>query len=429
MSRNSLKNLRLSSLDILLFVIYLALFIFFILQPPVYSPDTNSYFRLSFYRFPGYGIFLRVFDLIFGNFFDFAVVGFQLIFGFISIIIIAKSCFEFLKLNLLEFFALLSILTFPYFAPLLVGNNICAEGLSYPLYLLLISFSFDFFFRERQKRMIHISVVFILLCLTRGQFIIVAPILAVLFILKEKKNIIKRPTLFFFIIFLLLPVFTQTLDKSYHKIVHGYFVTTPFSYVNAITLPLFVSKKEDVEQLKTKDERTLFLNTYNTIESLGLLSSEVSGDAKTEYMVFHNNFPIICNQTFHAAGKKYLENKTENLGENVVMIEKAAMDMLPVLVKNNFKEYISIYFEGIFYGFNGILISVFALLLFLYSSIITLKKWSLYNGLLLFATTLIVSNAMIVAFASHSIMRYLFYNYFFAVLIGIILLRKITSKS
>lgn len=429
MSRYSLKNIKLSPFNILLFVIYLALFIFFILQPAIYSPDTNTYFRLYFYRFPGYGIFLRLFDLFFGSFFDFAVVGFQLIFGFISITIIAKNCKELLKLNYLGYFGLLAILTFPYFPPLLVGNNICAEGLSYPLYLLLISFSFDFFFRQRPKRIIHISVVFILLCLTRGQFIIVAPILAVLYLLKERKNIIKRPTLFFFVIFLLLPIVTQTLDKSYHKMVHGYFVSTPFSYINAITLPLFVSELKDAEQLKTEDEKIIFNHTYQTIDSLGLLSSKVSGDEKTKYMVFHDNFPIICNQNFHAYGIKYFENKTDNLGENIVMIENAAKEMLPVLVKNNFREYISIYFEGIFHGFKGVAISVLVILLFIYSSIIALKKWSVYNGLLLLATTLIVSNAMIVAFASHSIMRYLFYNYFFAVLIGIILFRKITSKS
>lgn len=428
MSKYSIKNLKLSSLDILLLVIYLALFVFFILQPPIYTPDTNTYFRLHFYRFPGYGIFLRVFDLSFGNFFDFAVVGFQLIFGFISITVLANNFKDFLKLNYLAYFALLAILIFPYFPPLWVANNICAEGLSYPLYLLLISFSFDFFFREQRKKIMHLSIVFVLLCLTRGQFIVVASILAVLYLLKERKNAIKKPTIFLFLLLLLLPFAAQTLDKTYHKLVHGFFVTTPFSYVNAVTLPLFVSKKADVVQLKTEDEKILFLKTYKTIDSLGLLSSKVSDDAKSKYKVFHDNFPVICNRNFHAPGIKYFENKTENLSENVVMIEEAAKDILPVLVKNNFKEYISIYFEGIFHGFKGIFISVFVLLLFVYSAIVTLKKWSVYNGLLLLATTLIISNAMLVAFASHSIMRYLFYNYFFAVLIGIVLLRKITSK-
>jgi hypothetical protein len=47
---------------------------------------------------------------------------------------------------------------------------------------------------------------------------------------------------------------------------------------------------------------------------------------------------------------------------------------------------------------------------------------------LFLSTLLIISNAMIVAFASHSIIRYLFYNYFFGIILLIILFRKITSK-
>lgn len=429
MPKYSLKNLKFSRLDILLFVIYLGLFGFFIFQPAIYSPDTNTYFRLHFYRFPGYGIFLRIFDLLFGSFFDFAVVAFQLVFGFVSIHILLKNLKQFLKLGPVVYFVLLAILIFPYFPPLLVGNNLCSEGLSYPLYLLLMSFAFDFLFREKSRRIIHLSVVFILLCLTRGQFIIVAPILAFVYILKERKYTVKKTRLFFLIVLLLLPLAAQVLDRTYHKVVHGFFVTTPFSYVNALTLPLYVSDKSDVEKLKTPAEKEIFLNTYKAIDSMGLLSSKVAGDATAKYTVFHNNFPWICNRNFHVPTMHYFEDTANRVGENVIMTEKAAKDMFPVLVMNNFKEYISLYFEGIFHGFKGILVSVSVLLLLLYSLVITIKKWSAANGFLLLALLLIVSNAMIVAFASHSIMRYLFYNYFFAVLVGFILFRKLTSKT
>ncbi len=428
MPKYSINKLKLSSFNILLLVIYLGLFVYFILQPAIYSPDTNTYFRLHFYRFPVYGLFLRVFDLVFGSFYNLAVVGFQLLLGFASILILAKNCKRLLKLNYLTFFGLLAVLTFPYFPPLLIANNICTEGLSYPLYLLLISFAFDFFFREQPKKLFHLSVIFVLLCLTRGQFIIIAPIFAVLYFLKERKKGFKKGTVFTILLFLLLPIVTQTLDKTYHKMVHGFFVTTPFSYINALTLPLFVSEEKDALQFKTQDEKTLFLHTYKTIDSLGLLSSSIDGDATSKYLLFHNNFPMICNRNFHIPGLEYFEDKTAKPGENVVLIEEAAKAMFPVLVTNNFEKYISIYFQGIFHGFKGILISVVVLLIFLYSCVITLKKWSLHNGLLLLFTTLIVSNSMLVAFASHSIMRYLFYNYFFAILIGVILIRKLTAK-
>ena len=428
MLKYSAKHLKFSAFDVLLFVIYLGIFIYFILQPTIYSPDTNTYFRVHFYRFPGYGLFLRVFDVVFGNFFDTAVVAFQLLFGFLSISIFGKTCKQLLKLNIPEHLALLILLTFPYFPPLLAGNNLTSEGLSYPLYLLLIAFSIDFLCNNQPKKLIPLSIAFTLLCLTRGQFIIVAPILVFLYILKERKNIFRRPKLFFVILLLLLPLLPQTADRIYHKAVHGFFVATPFSYVNALTLPLYVSEKQDAAFLKTEDEKIIFQRTYKTIDSLGLLSSKISGDATKKYKVFHDNFPWICNRSFHAPTMNYFENQANELGENVIMTEKAAKDMLPVLVKHNFKKYVSIYFQGVFHGFKGILIFGIVLLLFMYSLFATIKKWTVYNALLLLGTLLIFSNAFIVAFASHSIMRYLFYNYFFAVLSAIVLFRKLAQK-
>ena len=429
MLKYSTKYLKFSAFDVLLFVIYLAIFTYFILQPAIYSPDTNTYFRLHFYRFPGYGLFLRIFDFVFGSFFDTAVVGFQLLFGFISISVLAKTCKQLLKLSVFEYLALLILLTFPYFPPLLAGNNLTSEGLSYPLYLLLMAFSFDFLFNNQSKKIIHLSIVFVFLCLTRGQFIIVVPILLFLYILKERTRLTQKPKLFFILILFILPLVPQTIDRVYHKAVHGFFVTTPFSYVNALTLPLFVSEKNDVSLMKTEDEKIIFQRTYKTIDSLGLLSSKVAGDATSKYKVFHNNFPWICNRNFHVPTMNYFENKSNKLGENVILTEKAAKEMLPVLVKENFKKYISIYFQGIFHGFKGIIIFSIVLLLLAYALFTSLKKWNLHNALLLFGTLLIVSNAFIVGFASHSIMRYLFYNYFFVILISIIIFRKINPKT
>lgn len=429
MLKYSIKRLKISTFDVLLLVIYLVIFSYFIFQPAIYSPDTNTYFRLHFYRFPGYGIFLRIFDFAFGSFFDIAVVGFQLLFGFFSISVLAKTCKHLLKLDIFEYLALLILLTFPYFPPLFVGNNLTSEGLSYPLYLLLISFAIDLFFNNQSKKLIYVSAAFTLLCLTRGQFIIVAPILAFLYILKEQKSLIQKPKIFFILILLIVPLLPQTIDRVYHKAVHGFFVTTPFSYVNALTLPLFVSEKKDETLMKNEDEKIIFQRTYKSLDSLGLLSSKVSGGEIEAYKLFHNNFPWICNRSFHVPTMDYFERKSNNLGENVILTEKAAKQMLPVLVKNNFKKYISIYFEGIFHGFKGIVIFSMMILLLAYALLSSFKKWNLYNGLLLLGTLLIVSNAFIVAFASHSIMRYLFYNYFFVILITIILFRKITSKA
>src|SRR5690606_25858710 len=135
----------------------------------------------------------------------------------------------------------------------------------------------------------------------------------ILYIFKERKNIFKRPNLLFAILLFILPIITQTLDKTYHKAIHGFFVTTPFSYVNALTLPLYVSDEEDASLMKTEDEKIIFKRTYKTIDSLGLLSSKVSGGESEEYKRFHNNFPWICNRSFHVPTMDYFEGKSNNL--------------------------------------------------------------------------------------------------------------------
>jgi hypothetical protein len=420
------KNISLESKVIA--VLFILLFIYFILQPALYSPDTYSYIGGYIYRSPVYVIFLRIFQFIFGSFFDYSVVGFQLILGFSCIYIIYKNLSTLLKLKLWQKILVFLVLIFPYFPPLSIGNNITSEGISYPLYLVMISFAIDFLYREKDKSVYLFSIVFIVLSLTRGQFFIVAPILAFLFILRERKSIFSQKNILLLALILLIPFIANTLDKSYHKIIHGHFVTTPFSFVNAMTLPLFVSHKEDVESLKNKDHKVIFSKTHSTIEQLGLLNANIDKGNSEKYKIFHQNVPIICNQTFHKTGLDHYENVDTTPNKNAVLIEQASKEMLPILVSNNFRAYISLYFTSIQHGFKSIFALGFVLLIFIYSGFLSLKNFTIENGILFLSTLLIISNAMIVAFASHSIIRYLFYNYFFGIILLIILFRKITSK-
>jgi hypothetical protein len=266
------------------------------------------------------------------------------------------------------------------------------------------------------------------LCLTRGQFILVATIVAFIFILKEKKNIFKRKNLIYILILFLLPIATKTMDATYRKMVHGYFVSTPYSYVNAIALPLYVSKKEDSKLIKDDEQRMLFARSFNRIDSLGLLESKVNGSAMEKYKGFHNNFPKICNQNIHDKGLKYYYLKDKIPGQNALSIEEACKEMLPVLISNNLRAYSSIYFAGMVHGFKSIFVLLFVIFVALFSGWKIIKDFSAINTLLFLSSLLIISNSMLVAFASHSIMRYLFYNYFLGFLIIILLLRKLTSK-
>ena len=422
------KYFKLTRPNILLFVIYLGLFIYFIFQPAIYSPDTYSYLELHVYRSPGYSIFSRGLQSLLGGYFNPIIVGIQLLFGFFAIHLFANNCRDLFKMKPIPYLAVISVLLFAYFPPLWIGNNICSEGIAYPLYLLLLSFSFDFLFRNENHKWIPLSIVFILLALTRGQFVLLAPMLAFLFILKEGRTIFQKSKIFFLLLFLVLPLNVQLIDRSYHKVVHGIFDPTPFSYVNAITLPLFVSEEDDVKDLKTQDEREIFMETYSELKNLGLLLSKTPGEVNEQYAFFFKEFPVICNQTFHPISIDHYAVEFGRQAHNAVLAEKAAKEMLPVLVKNNLQKYISLLWQGIVRSFYGIIPLILVVSLLIYSFFASIKTWNNYNGVLLFAALLIIVNSFLAAFAAIPIIRYLFYNFFFVILIAFIIYNKIKTK-
>ncbi|MBE16314.1 MAG: hypothetical protein CL867_08680 [Cytophagaceae bacterium] len=413
-------------LFVLLWVVFGAILF---LVAPIWSPDTYSYFSVPIHRFPVYSLVLRGFEFLLGrDAFGLYVVFFQLVVGYIAIRLVYDRCAHVFSLSRPVRLVLLLILAAPYAPPLHVGSNLASEGLAYPLYLMVISFAIDFLFRKQPQQLLWLALTFIGLCLTRGQFIIMAPIIAVVFLFHKKKHILKWGNLKHFLILILLPFLVKGIDSSFHKVVHGYFVSTPYSYVNAVTLPLFVAKWQDSSAISNPDYKHLFVQSYATIDSLGYTRARTMGDSRLQYENFHDHFPMICNQNLHDKGRAYFFEKEGKEHLNAIRTEQASKALLPILISQNTAAYWSVYFEGILEGFKSILLLLFFVGVLLYSCWRVLRRYSAHNAFILLGSTLILSNALIVGFACHSIERYLFYNYFIAFLIVILTLRKLIPR-
>lgn len=413
----------------LLFLVFFICGTITLFRSPILSFDTFSYLQHEITRFPVYVLFLNLLNLVFGDHYDWIAVLIQLLLGFSAIWALFKKASYLLKLNPLHKTALLLVLLFPYFPPLDVALNVCSEGLAYPFYLLLVFYTIDFLFMDQIKKWVPLTIVYLLLCLTRGQFIVIGPILALLFLLRHKKNIMKIKHLALLILLLVLPLINGFLDRTYRKIFYGYFEPAPYTYVNAITLPLYASKASDVKLLSRQDQKDIFEMSHKRIDSLGLLSSKVQGNYHEKYMLFHNNFPVICNQNIHLNGLRYYRNHGSIPPQNAFAIENLCRELFPILIQEHSKEWLALYLTGIIYGFKSIVILIMVIVLAFWSLWKVIKKYTLKYGFILLGTLLLLSNAMIVGVASHSIMRYLFYNYFIGVLILIILLRKIPATN
>lgn len=412
----------------LLTMVFLVFFVFFVVQPALFSPDTYSYLRADITRFPGYILYLRGLQFVFGDSFStFAVAG-HLLMGIVAISIFFKNISCLFNLKTASKVAFIALLLFPYFSPIGVALNLTSEGLAYPLYLLLISCTVDFLFRDETNKILPISVLYLMLVLTRGQFVIVAPIIGFLFLLKKKQHLFTTRTLLLFLLLLLLPVISTFADKTYRQLFYGYFETTPYSYVNAVALPLYVGDQDDFNLFEDPHHQQIYKNSYRRLDSLRLLSSEVRGSYHTKYMRFHYNFPQICNQNIHDYGMRYYADIGMTPPENAFAIEAACKSMFPKLIGEHFSTWLAIYYTSIIHGFKSVFILAFILVLTLLSLYKSRKPFGNRTGFVLMGCLLLLSNAMIVAVASHSIMRYLFYNYAIGLLIIILLLKKFIRR-
>lgn len=401
------------------------IFFWFVLQQPIFYPDSYSYLRADIVRSPGYVLFLRGLQFVFEEGFDVIAVYIQTLFCLTAIYIIFKMFCELLKLKLLSKIFLFLILIFPLFPPLEIVNNITSESLSYTFFLIGVSNGIVFIEHENRKNLLVFFISTIALILTRGQFIIVPVIFGFIFLLKYRKKITRKKNILILSLFLLTPIVTNLGEKTYRKLVHSHFVSPPYTFVNAVTLPLYTSKIEDSIFIKNPIDRKIFIQSIRHIDSMNLLSSKINGSFEEKYKTFHNNFPLICNQNIFVKGKAIHYKLNQERSFHVISTEKSCKNLTGILIKNNLKNYLSVYFSGVFNGYYSVFIFLFVIIVSITYLIKNIKIPTLENSFILTTTLLFLSNSLIVAFASHSIMRYLFYNYFLGFLVIVLLLRKL----
>ncbi len=407
---------RLTLESILLGVIFVFSFVYIVSKPAVFSPDSYSYLRADMYRFPGYVAFLRISKFIFGEqIYPYFVITFQAIFALLSVYFLYKKVSGFWEMNPVFKTVLLGVLLLPFFSSLNIANEVSAEAISYGLYLISINFTIDFLFKNRYKTVFYIAIVTFLLSLTRGQFILIPWIIAFLFMLKERKQLFIKKNIIALLMLLVLPFITKFADRTYRKIFFNQFVETPYSFVNSVTLPLFIASEKDTLQLTNPDTKHIFKHSLRTIDSLRLRSVYAKTNNQ-QYKLFHDNFPKICNQNIHDYGRHYFY-QPEAPHQSTVEIEKTSKELFFVLVSNHFTQWMTLYFEGMKYGFKSVFILIFVLVMMLISGWKTLMRFDSLWAMVFLGTLYLLSNSMIVALACHSIDRYLFYNWFFMVVI------------
>ena len=370
------------------------------------------------FRQLGYVIFLKSFSFVFGSYFDIVVVFVHTIFSLFGVHYFYKKVALLFNLNRISKLAIVAILLFPFFPPLSIANNICSEGLGYGLYLLFIAIGLDILFNDKRKLFKYYVLVYLSLVFIRSQFIFSTLIFAGVYFLMHRESILKRQHLVNIIIFSSVIIVASLTERTYHKLKDGFFKATPLGYTSASTAPIYLSDKADYQLIENEDYSEIFKISYDTLVKKGLLLN-LDQTPKEQYLFFHENLPKICNQTVREKAINYyltkdfpkgLSNKQQR-SYAFFESEAACKVFTKTLIKANFKKWINLYYTNITYGFYKPILFFIVVFLFLFSLIKTVLSYQKDYAILFLLSSLILSNALFIAFASHSIMRYLFYNY------------------
>lgn len=409
-------------------ILFLMMFVVVLRNPVGYFPDSSGYLNMHIIRTPGYPLFLQLMQSVFGTHFDIATMVFQAIFGCFAVYYFINKLRFHQLLN--EFFSICFaiVLLFPFVSGLKIANNILTEAISYALYLLILANFISFFISKNKKELYYTLPLLLLLLITRYQFVYLIPLaVGMIFWVSFKQKTFKQYTILI-LSFLILPLITSLADKTYHKIVHGHFVSTPWTGMSIITPILFVADAEDVKLFDDATENEFFATThYELLEQhMNINNLEVSSSQNPALYYIHNYANIQMGPIFRN-GKAVLNDSLSET-EQYIALDRLTKNVSKPLIWDNFSKWKHIYIQNMLFAFGGIKY-VFLYFLIAFCSFLALLKrnHAAYNVLLIISACFI-SNIIVVAVGMHAVIRFTFYNDWVLFLTIFILLNSLNKK-
>ncbi len=391
-------------------------------------PDSLGYINADLIRSFGYPMFLAIHKIIFGSQY-LAVVSFsQCLFILISAYIFTKTIEKHLIYNKLYVFLLFVILLVPIFFETKVANSILSEGISYSLYLLFLSCFFEIVFTPNPKvKYFVISVLLVFLLInTRGQFLFLIPFLILILALKHyHKKIDTKKFYLLFVLIIVIPIISILTDKTYHKIKHNHFVSTPWTGIQLAALPFFLSQEEDATLFKNDTEKKYFLFVYKKIKKQKLLLSQLNPD-EYDYDFYAKNYTTICNTTLSEYGELFFKN--DNALVRTVKNDKITIKIALILLKQHPIKWGTFVVKNLYNGFYSISYFVTLIFLLFISFAYYLKTKAKLFFVVAFLSLLVFLNLVLIALVEPIIARYIFYNNWVFLVIITFLIENSTQK-
>ncbi|WP_026753719.1 hypothetical protein [Sediminibacter sp. Hel_I_10] len=385
-------------------------FIIVVLRPIHFFPDSQGYLQMEIYRSAGYPIFLWLLKQISGNHLGPVTVLTQISIGLIAIYIFITHLKKHLKIHAIWVLFLTIIIATPYVYNHNIANNYLSEALSYPLYLIVaLCYILGLIRHSKTHLWIGLSLLFLLIQ-TRSQFMFLVPIgLLIILWAAYKTNSFKSHGLLF-LVCLIFPLFTFLTDKTYHKIVHHHFESTPWTGIHVISPAFYVANENDSILFDNPNERQFFNAIFTELrqKKLNIHHLELSGeDDETSYYI--KNFTNIANHTVFDDGRTLMKDGLSK-EENYIAIDQLTKKMTLPLVIDNLVAYSKLYIKNFINAFGNSRYALLYLMLLVFSCIGMFRLNTTAFKILSLTTLMTIANIGLVAIGMYTIKRFTFYN-------------------
>ena len=423
------KSVKLSLIQSLQIVLFLIVGVFVLAKGGHYMPDSYAFLDMRFNRSPFYCTFLKIFTSIFGENFEVPVILFQyafIVFAVRKFIINLSKAFN---LNTFSQLILQGILLAPCVYWHFTGGSILSESIAYPLVLLVFWLTFKGF-KDLDLKPIYKALIFLfVLTLTRGQFVIFAPIILIVcgYIIHQKRSF--RSSYFALLLIIALPFLTNLTEKIYNKVVFGYYTSNAMSNVHFIASGFYLSKDSDIDLFKAEDERAYFQIINQSLKEANMMRSQAVANGFDDYEFYDNNFSNICNHRIHELGLAYFEDKGLNYYEQNIALNSLCGNMIFPLIKSNFSNWTKLLFKNLKTTFGTTKQMLLILVLLFYSLYLVWKETDVIYKFISLACAFMFANNLLIALVVYANKRYVFYFDWVIFAIVIILLNRVYFKA
>lgn len=324
--------------------------------------DSSGFINMSVIRDPLYPLFLLLFRTVFGDTLYIPVVqvlqSLFVAFAIWSLVMYIKKVF---KLN--AFIATIMmgglLVSFAGYAFVSLSGaaltaQILSEGLTIPLFLLLIRFLLQVVVEENlsfslsfaRSPLFAVGVITLLCILTQGRMLyLIVLVLIALFYVMLKTHTLKKEVIKTVVLCVSIVIISGIGVRFYHLVVNGEFVSTPFlAPVNALGKMIYVSDVEDSKLFKGDDEtKEVFeLSIDGAVKNNATLSFVKNESVVEKYMHYEANHVSVAHIIVQPILLDAVGVKSFDDVNGLVACDKVSLRMIKVLLKDNCEKYFSL---------------------------------------------------------------------------------------